>query len=290
MMRPSDGPARMRPLRWLVPLVLGLAVLASATAGPIERATAGAAAQDEDPQAREVTPLAPEFGGEPTTDGAIERRGFGEVAGSVRGARAARAAAASTEEPTSPVPPMARYEELTLLAPSDDPVLVGFHEAGTRDGLELEPVGPLIVNDNTTRITAPPDDPDGTPYRILHSRGRAAGPTSAVDVVMRDDDPVLAPVSGVVTDVRMYYLGGRHRDLRLELRPDDAPELRVILIHVDEVAVATGDRVEAGRTVLADTARRFPFVSQIDYVTDPERWPHVHIEVKEEGATRPGDG
>jgi len=288
MMRPTYGPGRLRPLRWMVPLVLGLAVLASATAGPIERATAGAAAQDEGLQAEEANPLAPELGGEPTGE-VVERRGFGEVAGSVRGARV-DGVAASTEEPISPVPPMARYEQLTLLAPSDDPVLVGFHEAGTRDGLGLEPVGPLIVNDNTTRFTAPPDDPDGTPYRILHSRGRAAGPTSAVDVVMRDDDPVLSPVSGVVTDVRVYYLGGRHRDLRLELRPDDAPELRVILIHVDEVAVATDDRVEAGRTVLADTARRFPFVSQIDYVTDPERWPHVHLEVKEEGATRPGDG
>ena len=175
MMRPSYGTGRLRPLRWMVPLAIGLAVLASVTAGPIERATADAGTQDEGLQGEVAGPLAPELTGEPTGE-AVDRRGFGEVAGSVRGARADRVAA-STEEPTSPVPPMARYEEVTLLAPSDDPVLVGFHEAGTRDGLELEPVGPLIVNDNTTRITAPPDDPDGTPYRILHSRGRAAGPT-----------------------------------------------------------------------------------------------------------------
>jgi hypothetical protein len=35
-----------------------------------------------------------------------------------------------------------------------------------------------------------------------------------------------------------------------------------------------------GTTPLADGARRFPFRSQIDDLTAPDAWPHIHLEVK----------
>ncbi len=193
---------------------------------------------------------------------------------------------------TSPgVPrPMARHGDLVLHAPTAGALVVGFHEAASRDGLALTPVGRLVENRNPTRVEAPEDDLGGVAYLILHSRGRIAPATSAIDVVMRDDDPVIAPVSGVVTDVRSFYLSGRHLDHRVEIRPDAADDLRVVVIHVDEVTVTVGDRVEGARTVIAGTARRFPFFSQIDAETAPERWPHVHVEVQRAGARRPGDG
>lgn len=173
----------------------------------------------------------------------------------------------------------ARTERLALRLPADDVVLVGFHEASRKEAVGLTPVGVLMENANTTRIQPPPDT-DGPEYVILSSRGRAPAPTSAVDLVMRDDTPVRSPVSGEVVDVREYFLYGKHRDHRVEIAPDGAPHLRVVLIHVRDVAVGAGDRVEAGTTILAGSANRFPFGSHIDRYTEPDRWPHVHVEVK----------
>jgi hypothetical protein len=85
-------------------------------------------------------------------------------------------------------------------------------------------------------------------------------------------------VDGVVTEVRPYLLYGQHPDTRVEIRPDDAPHLRVVLIHVDGVQVAAGDRLTAGETVLAGSANRFPFSSHVDRYLE-RGWPHVHLEV-----------
>lgn len=182
---------------------------------------------------------------------------------------------------------VARVGELVLRLPSPSPLVVGFHEASLEGALEMTPVGILIANENATRFTPPPDDPSGSPYLVMSSRGRPLSPTSALDVVMVDDDPVLSPVTGTVTDVRSYQLYGTHLDERVEVAPDDAPELRVVVVHLDEVEVEVGERVVGGVSELARSARRFPFSSQIDRETEPERWPHVHIEVKHEDTPRP---
>lgn len=187
------------------------------------------------------------------------------------------------------VPFVAEVDGLSLRLPAADVEVVGFHEASTAVAVGLEPVGRLRSNANTTRFSPPPSDPAGSDYLVLSSRGRPQAPTSAIDVVLRDDVDVLAPVTGTVTDVRTYWLYGEHRDHRVEIVPDAAPELRVVLVHVDGVRVAAGDRVEAATTVLATTANRFPFSSQIDRETEPDRWPHVHLEVQPADAPRPGD-
>jgi hypothetical protein len=189
----------------------------------------------------------------------------------------------------APTPPMARRGRLLLRAPVVDPVLVGFHEAANPYGFALHPVGELLAHRNPTRYDAPPNDPSGTPYVVLASRGEPAPATSAIDVVLVDDQPVLAPVSGVVSDVRSFTLYGRYADQRVEIVPRGAPHLRVVLIHLEEVRVAPGDAVVVGRSVLATGARRFPFASQIDRETEPDVWPHVHVEVQRVGAPRPGD-
>jgi hypothetical protein len=184
---------------------------------------------------------------------------------------------------------LARVGPLRVRAPGLDPVLVGFHEAATPHGLALRPVGRLLEDRNPAGEAPPPDDPAGTPYLVLDPRGEPTAPTSAVDVVLRDGEPVLAPVTGWVSDVRDVVLYGEYGDQRVELVPRSAPHLRVVLIHVEGVTVVPGEPVVAGQTVLAATARRFPFVSQIDRDTDPEVWPHVHLEVQPRRAPRPGD-
>lgn len=177
-------------------------------------------------------------------------------------------------------PAFAVFEDVDLHLPTEQPVLVGFHEASSRDALEMRPVGEVVDNENTTKFDPPDGGEVGSDYLVLSSRGRPQAATSAVDVMMREDDPVRSPVHGTVTDVREYHLYGSHQDYRLEVAPEGRPELRIVLIHVDDVEVEVGDVVVAGQTILAWTARPFPFGSQIDRYTEPDRWPHVHVEVK----------
>lgn len=192
------------------------------------------------------------------------------------------AAATAHPDATPEVGPVtfATIEGLALRLLSSNALLVGFHEASQTAALGLRPTGVLRENANTTRFDPPPDRADGPEYVVMSSRGRVPPATSAVDVLLRDDDPVLAPVSGTVSDVRSYHLYGKYPDHRIEIVPTGRPDLRVVLIHVRDVAVAPGDNVEAGVTVLAGSANRFSFGSHIDRYTDPDRWPHVHIEVK----------
>ncbi|MEX2504259.1 MAG: hypothetical protein WD378_05375, partial [Egicoccus sp.] len=100
---------------------------------------------------------------------------------------------------------------------------------------------------------------------------------------------VRAPVDGEVVDVRDYYLYGKHRDQRVEIVPAANPDLRLVMIHVDGVAVETGDVLVAGETVVAAQARRFGFSSHIDRYTEPDRHGHVHLEVKPATVAQPGE-
>lgn len=198
------------------------------------------------------------------------------------------AASEATDLPVTATPRLGVVDGLDLLLPADEAIVVGFHEASSA-AHAIEPIGQLLSNENTTRFEPVEDHPDGVGFHILSSRGRIAPPTSAVDIVLEDGDAVLAPVTGIVADIRAYHLYGEHLDHRVEIHPDAAPHLRVVLVHVDDLRVREGDRVVAGTTVLASTANRFPFSSQIDRETEPDRWPHVHLEVQDIDARRPGD-
>ncbi|MEX1177794.1 MAG: M23 family metallopeptidase, partial [Nitriliruptor sp.] len=192
------------------------------------------------------------------------------------------------DEEVPVTPPMARVGTLLLSLPAASPVVVGYHEAAHVSATDLLPIGTVRDDRNTTRTSLPADDPDGAPYLVLTSRGRAAGPTSAVDVVLPEGEPVLAPVTGTVADVREYRLYGAHEDLRIEIVPDARPDLRLVLIHLDGARVRVGDRVTGGLTPIASTARLLPFSSHIDRETEPERFPHVHLELQPIDRPRPG--
>lgn len=206
------------------------------------------------------------------------------AAGEAAAAAAPPATGALAGDATPAAPPVfARFDQLALHLPSEEVELVGFHEAAYGDALEMAPHGQLARNENTTKFSAPSAAAEGPRYVVLSSRGRVHAATSAVDVVMRDDVTVTSVVTGTVTDVRPYALYGKYPDTRIEIMPADRPDLRVVLIHVDGVRVRPGDAVTAGETVLATTANRFPFASHIDRYSEPDRWPHVHLEVKRTG-------
>lgn len=186
---------------------------------------------------------------------------------------------------TPPLQPLGTVDGLELLVPAVDPVLVSYHEASLPEAQAITPSGAVAVNENTTRAFDRGGH-DGPDYHVQVSRGRRQGPTTAVDLVLAAGEPVRAPVAGTVAEVRPYQLYGTHDDVRVELVPDDHPDLRVVLIHVEGVAVAAGDRVAAG-DLLAAGARLLPLHSVVDQAVAPARHGHVHMEVKRPVAPSP---
>lgn len=182
----------------------------------------------------------------------------------------------------------ARHGTLELLLPAREIRLVAFHEAAYPDALQLTPIGRLLANDNTTKFQ-PPAAGDGPGYVVLSSRGRVNPASSASDIAMDPGVAVLSPVSGTVTAVEPYWLYGRHADTRIEIRPDTAPHLRVVIIHVEGVGLVVGEHVAAGRSVLAEQANHFPFSSHVDRYVDAPPGPHVHLEVKPLEPAEPSD-
>lgn len=176
------------------------------------------------------------------------------------------------------LPVLGRAGGLLVHVPATDPLVVSYHEASFAEALPIEPLGNLSQNENPTRSLTSEAHPDGLDFHVQVSRGRANASTSAVDVVLAEGEEVRAPVRGTVTEVRPYQLYGTHDDVRVELRPDDS-DLAVVLIHLEDVVVRAGDRVEVG-DVLAGGARKFPFGAVVDRLFEPERYGHVHLEVK----------
>jgi murein DD-endopeptidase MepM/ murein hydrolase activator NlpD len=169
---------------------------------------------------------------------------------------------AETPQPADRTGYFASVGSLGLHLPAHEVIVTGFHQASSPGSLAMTPQAG---------------------HRVLPSRGRGSPATSAVDIVLVDDQPVRSPVSGTVTKVESYSLYGRYPDRRIIIRPHDAPQARVVMLHVTGVRVEAGQQVEGGVTEIAGGARRFPFRSQVDAETKPHSWPHVHYEVKVRG-------
>ncbi|MEX0992022.1 MAG: M23 family metallopeptidase [Actinomycetota bacterium] len=171
----------------------------------------------------------------------------------------------------------ARADGLVLMVPVLEPTAVAFHQAYYGDALDMHPLGSVERNANRTEFQAPSPTP-GPTYIVQSSRGRGTGPTTAVDIVIPKQSMVTAPVDGTIVAAKRYKLYGQYPDWRVEIRPTDRPDLRVIIIHLDEVQVRRGDEVSATLSPIG-RPRVLPFHSAVnDYV--PGGDPHVHIEVK----------
>lgn len=166
------------------------------------------------------------------------------------------------------LPGFAGAGNVALRQPSAAVELIGYHEATHPGAQQLQPH-------------------DGAPRSLtMDSRGRDTPSRSAADVVVDPRLPVRAPVTGEVVRAGSYQLYCRYHDEFVVIEPDGVADREVKLLHVVGVSVAPGDRVEA-TDVVADRSRSFPFRSQVDRLSGPDDWPHVHVEIVDTTVPRP---
>ncbi len=178
---------------------------------------------------------------------------------------------------------IATHGDVEIVQPSPHVQMVGFHEGGSA----ADDVRPAAAPDRNLgeEPVASERREDPLPSMVLPGRGRGTGSATAIDVAMDEGRKVFAPVTGTVTAANEYSLYGKVTDTIITIEPDGHPDVQLKILHVLDAQVEIGDRVEAGRTVLAEGPHKLPFSSQIDrFVTKKGRTlPHVHLEMERVG-------
>jgi murein DD-endopeptidase MepM/ murein hydrolase activator NlpD len=158
--------------------------------------------------------------------------------------------------------PFAGVGGVVLVHPSSRVEHIGFHQSSV-DGAQELTVLPTAVRPS-----------------VLNTRKRGTGGQTAADVVVEPGSEIRAPVSGTVVKAGPYRLYCAYDDETVVIEPDAHPGWHVVMLHLQGVLVAAGQRVEAGATPVATQAHQLPFRSQVDRLrTASPAWPHVHIEV-----------
>jgi len=122
------------------------------------------------------------------------------------------------------------------------------------------------------------------PHRVMASRGRGTGATTAVDIVVSPRSRIRSPVTGLVVAVERYLLYCRARDWKVVLAARSHPRLRVLVLHMARPTVREGDEVQAGSTLLGRAARNDQPRAQANRYF-PDGYPHIHIEVERNRAS-----
>ncbi|MDR3685475.1 MAG: hypothetical protein P4L93_00725 [Coriobacteriia bacterium] len=163
-------------------------------------------------------------------------------------------------------------------APADKLVAVGFHQASNTKSVRFVPTMTCHKIDKAAKTKALLKRDKKLKLFQQPLRGRGDSNLTAADCAVPPKTVVFAPVDGVVTNVRHYMLYGYIYDLRLEIKPDGSPHLRVVMIHITGVKVKKGDRVVGGVTPVA-VVRHLPFVSTINRFVPVKPIDHVHVQV-----------
>lgn len=172
------------------------------------------------------------------------------------------------------------YNELELYYPAELSNIagVGFHQASNDEAFSLQPVGLCLVDETTETVKNYVASSKVPVLFVMNTRGRGTSLTSAADVAVKSGSLIRSPVDGVVTLVKKYYLYGRHLDYQVEIKPSGYDNLRVAMIHLEQISVKEGDRVDKGKTVIGKVNAFSRLQAQIErYLSD--RFDHVHIQV-----------
>ncbi len=170
--------------------------------------------------------------------------------------------------PRDATPAFASYRSLMLRLPIDprDVTAVAFHQASGKEAISLtslakdadmalasknKAVAASTLATGAAETTATLETVWGGSVLRLWRSNRSGKPDTAADIGADPGTDVFAPVTGTVVQVRSYDLYNKYPDYEIHIRPDGWPEVDVVLIHVDDVSVAVGERVACGVSRIA---------------------------------------
>ena len=158
---------------------------------------------------------------------------------------------------------------------------VGFHQAYNPKAYAFVPTGetlPIAKPSVTAQLLAS----DSSLHLFEQAlRGRGSSERSAADCAVRPKSRLVSPVTGTVTLLKRYKLEGRIDDVQLEIEPDGAPLLRVVMIHIQDVTVKAGEHVVGGVTPVA-TVRHLTLDSSVNRYLPVSPADHTHIQVNDQ--------
>lgn len=174
--------------------------------------------------------------------------------------------------PRDPTPVFASYRSLMLRLPIDprDVTAVAFHQASGKEAIHLtslardadmalaaknKAVAASTVASAGSEATATLETVWGGSVLRLWRSNRSGKPDTAADIGADPGTDIYAPVTGTVVQVRAYKLYDKYEDYEIHIHPDGWPEVDVVLIHVDDVSVAVGERVACGVSRVASVRK-----------------------------------
>lgn len=207
--------------------------------------------------------------------------------------RAAAAHTALREPQGPPTPTFATYQDLQLHLPVALSSLteIAFHQASNPLALSMESVLPdadaerANAKRGTGRSRARQEEGSGKPTVLegevirMWRSNRRGRPDTAVDIGALPGTPILAPVSGIVIEVKPYELYGKHEDVEIRIRPDGWPDLDLVMIHLTDPTVCVGDTVIGGLTRIAAVRLLSDRIQHqiADYT--PDAGDHTHMQL-----------
>lgn len=181
---------------------------------------------------------------------------------------------------------------------------VAFHQASYNDALPMEILVPIVSGaawkagaaeraalaasataaaastTATAKVSAPATDIWSGPALRLYRSGRSGTPNTAVDVGGQPGTQVLAPVDGVIAQVKPYKLYNKYDDYEIHIAPVGATDFEVVILHIDGPAVKVGDKVTGGRTPIGVVRNLARFETlQLGEYTPGAKGDHTHMQV-----------
>ena len=206
------------------------------------------------------------------------------------------AAAEAAAHDGFPTPVVAEYNGVLFHSPIHATNLNGllFHQSSVPWGLPFSSQIPAadeayVAETKDFGFAAPEDQVEGdewlvgTALHLYRSRESTEMDTS-LDVGAEAGDTVYAPVTGTVILVRTYKLYDQIEDYEIHMQPVGHPELDVVEIHITDVCVQAGDKVEGGVTPIAkvrDLAAEGIDGIQLAYYTAAGHGNHTHVQVND---------
>lgn len=157
-----------------------------------------------------------------------------------------------------------------------------FHEAANDNSCPaMQPVGICLINENAARFAPGVSTNFGSDpfYFIEETRSRGTYATTACDVQAKAGTTVYAPVSGTVVAAESYMLYGQYPDLRVKIRIEGRPEYQMAVLHMQQLLIATGATVEAGKTPIGVVRDLVPYFNSGPNPYTRDDGNHAHLQI-----------